>query len=49
MSAGTKHKFNDENHSQTQGTKIFATKPCFMDWILMKANEIQLQKQYEKG
>jgi len=49
MSVATKHKFNYENHSQIQGTKIFSAKPYFMDWIIMKATEIKLQKQYEKG
>jgi hypothetical protein len=48
MSAVTEHKFNHENRNQIQGTKIFSTKPCFMDWIITEATEIQLQKQYEK-
>jgi len=46
--AVTEHKFNHKNHNQIQCTKIFSTKPCFMDWTIMEATEIQLQKQYEK-
>jgi hypothetical protein len=49
MSAVTEHKFNHENHNQTHDTKIFSTNPCYMDWIIMEATEIQLQKQYKKG